>query len=66
MANKNNEKKFSTKVTKKDKKKFKPLLDTQKNKKRVLKNFVTKKVYNLSGKKNLKNAKNGVLKLSLF
>ena len=67
MANKKQQKKYPTKVTKKDNKKIKPFLDIQKKiKNRVLKYCVTKKVYNLSGKKNKKNAKNGVLKLSLF
>ena len=47
MANKKQQKKFPTKVTKKNKKKFKPFLDTQKKfKKRVLKYSVTKKGYN--------------------
>ena len=59
MANKKQQKKFPTKVTKKDKKGFKPFLNTQKNLKRVLKYSVTKKVYNLSGKKN--NQKKGFL-----
>ena len=57
---KNNKKKFLTKVTKKDNKKFKPFLDTQKKfKNRVLKYCVTKKVYNSSGKKIKKNSKKG-------
>ena len=34
MANKKQQKKFPTKVTKKNKKKFKPFLDTQKNSKK--------------------------------
>ena len=42
---KNKTKKFSTKVTKKDKKKFKPFLDTQKELKKGFSNTVSQKKF---------------------
>ena len=45
MANKKQQKKFPTKVTKKDNKKIKPFLDTQKKIKKGFSNTVSQKKF---------------------
>merc|ERR1711873_210995 len=55
MANKKQQKKFPTKVTKKDKKKFKPFLDTHKKiQKKGFSNTVSQKSLKLKWQKKLK------------
>ena len=51
---KNNKKKFLTKVTKKDNKKFKPFLDTQKNSKNGFSNTVSQKKVTIKVAKRIK------------
>ena len=52
-------------MTKNDKKKFKPFLDTQKNFKKGFSNTVSQKKFITKVAKKIKKYKKGVLKLSL-